>query len=65
MVASLSFRIFVKGGEANSTIVELRGGEDTSNVFSSAKCLLTWGVWGCSPRKIFIFSTSETVSGGF
>jgi hypothetical protein len=61
----LSFRIFVKGGGANVTIVELRGGEDTSSVFSSAKCLLNWAVWGCSPRKFFIFSTSETVSGGF
>jgi hypothetical protein len=47
------------------TIVELRWGEDMSSVFSSAKCLLTWGVWGWSPRKIFIFSISETVSGGF
>ena len=27
----LSFRIFVKGGGANTTIAELKGGEDYSN----------------------------------
>jgi hypothetical protein len=50
---------------ANATIVELRGDEDTSSVFSSAKCLLTWGFGGAPPGNFFIFSTSETVSGGF
>jgi hypothetical protein len=48
----LSFRIFIKG--ANVTIVELRVGEDTASVFSSAKC---WGggSLGVLPQEIFYF----------
>ena len=31
ILVRVSFRIFVKGGGANATITELRGGEDYSN----------------------------------